>query len=133
MSWKGQKFYGPGFVLDIDKALNISKGNEIFQVLTEDLRSFVAPKKSGAGTLPMHTKVDKDYAQKVNSSKPILMAEIEFNTGEKIQLVIDGNHRLYKRLEIEKSPMIDVQFLTLDQLIQVIDPNSPIIKYLKKK
>lgn len=122
-------------------AFNVTKANELVERLKvmeldiEAYRRMIFPAKREKNKISMcMIHIDEEHAKKVNTSKPIIIATLEFD-GNPTHVVIDGNHRVFKRLWIEDKNEIQGYVLTPEETLQImVGPlRETIQKELRKK
>lgn len=99
-------FHFMGMSFDIDKAEKILKNRK-----TEKIK----PSQGLIGFI----HVDKKHAESADLEKPLILATLMFD-GKEGNMLIDGHHRVYKALHIDKKDKLPAQVLTFEETMDIM-------------
>lgn len=111
-----EEFHFMGLSFDIDAGLKLAKKYKIDKSRAQDFKGFVPEQSGGFGLI----RVDVDHAKKTDLTKPVLIATLLFD-GKEGGMLIDGHHRIYKALWIEKTPKVPSVTLSFEDSMAIMD------------
>lgn len=120
-----------GCAFSVNKAKELTKRLKEVNADIEGYKRLIFPTRTSQGTKTMPLiRFDEEHAKKVDTSTPIIIAVIEFD-GEPSHIIIDGNHRVFKRLWIEKKTDIKAFILTPEETYQIME--GPLKENVRKE
>lgn len=122
-----------GLKFDVDEAIELATKYEAKSIAPSKLADFI-PKPEAErkkGFIPGMNPVDEDYAAKTTNTAPIIIAQGCYNDGEVFYLLIDGSHRLFKKLYIERSDAIDYVILSLEDSFKIA--SGPLTRNMEER
>ena len=125
-----------GACFDVAKAKHLFADKEVFTMKTQPWSSMVVEEKrddeGGIRSMGM-VHVDVEHAKKSDTSEPVMIAQCVYDNGEMFNMLIDGNHRMYKCLYLEKQDEINVVVLEPHETEKIIEGpmKNWLTKYLK--
>ena len=127
MSAEREFFNYIGFDIDVTEAIEITKGHERRSANVEAYRNTLS---FGGQVVFGGVSVDPVKAADADTTNPIIVATIAYSEYETTQLVVDGHHRIFKRLYIENESSIPAVFMTAEETLKCMQ--GPLAEHLRK-
>ena len=129
-----------GCAFDVTEAKKMVKDREPSTSNMEAWKSMIFPEKTkneGKTLVMCPIAIDEEKAKHVNTDEPIIVAVVQTAEKEKSYVIIDGNHRVFKRLWLEKKKdkVMKVHVLTPAETFSIMlgPVRSLVQEYLLKK